>query len=622
VAGLRILSGPISDVDESSALNYDYQNTSIYSCSWGPPDNGEAMEGPNYVIQKAVLNGINNGRGGLGSIFVFASGYGAHHGDQCNFDGYTNSIYSVTVSAVDYKGLHPYYSESCAANLVVAYSSGSGKRITTTDKGTDQCTNSHGGTSAAAPNVVGVIALALEIRPDLSWRDIQYICIVSARMINAEDPDWETTATGRRYSYKYGYGAVDAYAFVNVAKDWKAVKNQTWFETPGVQLANGTMDDEENIMKGGLPIVPGGVNSTFLVTEHMKKAHNFELLEHLNVKVWIAHSRRGDVEVEIVSPKGVKSVLGGSRARDDSDTGYPGWKFMTVKHWGEDPVGQWTIRVSDQNSKNESGRFLGWSMIFWGSAIDSAKTEKYELALLDDTFPPVPEDDKEYEGDEDEDEDPSETSSAPSATKSHSKPTAHLPGDHGDQEGENDKLAFPGQEPTPDEGWFSDMADLVSGRKWFFGAVGAVALFGIGAGVFFWKRRQARMAEYASIPEGEDMPMMAVGAGGRTNSGAPRTKELYDAFGEVSDEDDGVGGSNLRGVRSEGRSPQERLGFHSAFLDDDDPLSTAAPTTGYRDDPDEPERQPEPVERRLVNEREVSPNGSGDGSWEDASTTK
>lgn len=129
VAGVRILSGPISDVDEAAALNYGFQNVSIYSCSWGPPDNGMSMEGPNYLIQKAVVNGINNGRGGKGSIFVFASGNGAAHGDQCNFDGYTNSIYSVTVSAVDYKGLHPYYSEPCAANMIVAYSSGSNHQI-------------------------------------------------------------------------------------------------------------------------------------------------------------------------------------------------------------------------------------------------------------------------------------------------------------------------------------------------------------------------------------------------------------------------------------------------------------------------------------------------------------
>jgi len=129
VAGVRILSGPISDVDEAVALNYGFQNVSIYSCSWGPPDNGQSMEGPGYLIKKAVVNGINKGRNGKGSIFVFASGNGAAQGDQCNFDGYTNSIYSITVAAIDYKGMHPYYSESCAANMIVAYSSGGGQHI-------------------------------------------------------------------------------------------------------------------------------------------------------------------------------------------------------------------------------------------------------------------------------------------------------------------------------------------------------------------------------------------------------------------------------------------------------------------------------------------------------------
>ncbi len=125
VAGIRILSGPITDVDEAAALNFGYQNTSIYSCSWGPADDGRSMEAPSYTVRKAIVNGVQNGRDGKGSVFVFASGNGAYNGDQCNFDGYTNSIYSVTVAAVDYEGKHPYYSELCAANMVVTYSSGS-----------------------------------------------------------------------------------------------------------------------------------------------------------------------------------------------------------------------------------------------------------------------------------------------------------------------------------------------------------------------------------------------------------------------------------------------------------------------------------------------------------------
>lgn len=129
IAGIRILSKLITDADEAVAMNYAYQKNQIYSCSWGPPDDGRSMDAPGILIKRAMLNAVQNGRGGLGSIYVFASGNGAANEDNCNFDGYTNSIYSITVGAIDRKGLHPYYSEKCSAQLVVTYSSGSGDAI-------------------------------------------------------------------------------------------------------------------------------------------------------------------------------------------------------------------------------------------------------------------------------------------------------------------------------------------------------------------------------------------------------------------------------------------------------------------------------------------------------------
>jgi kexin len=129
IAGIRILSKQVTDADEAVAMNYAYQSNQIYSCSWGPPDDGRTMDAPGILIKKAMVNGVQKGRSGKGSIYVFASGNGAASGDNCNFDGYTNSIYSITVGAVDRKGLHPYYSERCSAQLVVTYSSGSGDFI-------------------------------------------------------------------------------------------------------------------------------------------------------------------------------------------------------------------------------------------------------------------------------------------------------------------------------------------------------------------------------------------------------------------------------------------------------------------------------------------------------------
>lgn len=66
------------------------------------------------------------GRHGLGSIFVWASGNGGRDGDSCNCDGYTNSIHTLSISSATEHGLVPWYSEACSSTLAATYSSGSG----------------------------------------------------------------------------------------------------------------------------------------------------------------------------------------------------------------------------------------------------------------------------------------------------------------------------------------------------------------------------------------------------------------------------------------------------------------------------------------------------------------
>jgi kexin len=322
VAGIRILSGPISDEDEALAINYGLQDNDIYSCSWGPPDDGKSMDAPDLIIKKAMQNAIQNGRGGLGSIFVFASGNGASREDNCNFDGYTNSIYSITVGAIDRKGNHPYYSEKCSASLVVTYSSGSGDAIHTTDIGPDSCTSSHGGTSAAAPIGAGLFALALGIRPDLTWRDMQYLCVNTAVPINLDDEDgWQETYIGNKYSHTFAYGKLDAYAFIEAARDWEVVKPQAWFQSPWQQINH--------------PIPQGdqGLASSFQVTEQLLKGANVERLEQVQVTMNVEHQRRGDLSVELISPEGLTSHLSATRRFDEAAQGYLNWTFMSVVHW-------------------------------------------------------------------------------------------------------------------------------------------------------------------------------------------------------------------------------------------------------------------------------------------------
>lgn len=64
------------------------------------------------------------GRKGRGSIFVWASGNGGRSRDHCSCDGYTNSIYTISISSTAESGRKPWYLEECSSTLTTTYSSG------------------------------------------------------------------------------------------------------------------------------------------------------------------------------------------------------------------------------------------------------------------------------------------------------------------------------------------------------------------------------------------------------------------------------------------------------------------------------------------------------------------
>lgn len=54
--------------------------------------------------------------------------------------------------------------------------------------------------------------------------------------------------------------------------------------------------------------------------------------------------QRGNLEIQLTSPDGTESVLLTRRSSDYSQDGLD-WTFMTLKCWGERPVGQWHLSI-------------------------------------------------------------------------------------------------------------------------------------------------------------------------------------------------------------------------------------------------------------------------------------
>lgn len=377
VSGIRILSRVLPSDKEALAMKHAMDLNDIYSCSWGPTDDGKTVAAPANIVRKAMVETVQNGRNGKGLVFVFASGNGALRGDSCNFDGYTNSIFSITVGAIDYQGRHPYYSEACTAVMCVTYSLGGLEHIHTTDlKG--KCTNHHGGTSAAAPLAAGIFALALSANPELTWRDMQHCVLHAAVTVNEDDGDYQMTKLGKKFSSKYGFGKVDAYQLVETAKAWKNVKPWTWMYADKIEV------NQQIVQKGKGTTgeaSPAGdiIRLKTTISEDDLKVMNFAKVEHVTVVLTIHSTRRGATGVRLVSPLGVKSLLATFRNSDHNVSGFTRWTFMLVAHWGEDGLGDWTLEVfADDSSLNDvTIELVDWQLRLWGESDDADKAEKY-----------------------------------------------------------------------------------------------------------------------------------------------------------------------------------------------------------------------------------------------------
>lgn len=289
----------------------------------------------------------------------------------------------------------PWYLEECSSTLATTYSSGTpghDKSVATVDmdarlRPDHICTVEHTGTSASAPLAAGICALALEANPSLTWRDMQYLVVLTSRATPLEkESGWITNGVHRKVSHKFGYGLMDAGALVSLAEKWTTVppqhicKSQEIVEDRPINAAYGTTLD------------------FYMDVDACSNSLNeVQYLEHVQCKISLRFFPRGNLRILLTSPMGTTSTLLFERPRDVVSSNFDDWPFLSVHFWGEKAEGRWHLQVINAGNRhvNQPGVLKKWQLIFYGTSVNpirlrptnGARSTPWKSPLNTFTFP-------------------------------------------------------------------------------------------------------------------------------------------------------------------------------------------------------------------------------------------
>lgn len=200
----------------------------VINNSWGPPDGSPAIAGDEHppeplspLFDEAFSICEREGRGGLGTVIVFAAGNG---NEPVSGDPLAAHPNVVAVGASTDRGVKAMYSDFGPEIDVVAPSDGGGRAIFTTaipstpefppEPGVPEgYTAMFGGTSSAAPVVAGVVGLILSANPALTAAEVRDVLRETAVPI-----DRVRGRYAEEVSPYYGHGLVNAYLAVRRAE--------------------------------------------------------------------------------------------------------------------------------------------------------------------------------------------------------------------------------------------------------------------------------------------------------------------------------------------------------------------------------------------------------------------
>lgn len=193
--------------------------------------------------------------------------------------------------------------------------------------------------------------------PNLTWRDLQHLTVLTSKRNKLHDEvhQWRRNGVGLEFNHLFGYGVLDAGGMVKLAREWKTVPER-------FHCVAGSVQETHKIQSGNKLVLT-------ITTDACQGKDNFvRYLEHVQAVVTVNASRRGDLNINMTSPMGTKSILLSRRPRDDdAKVGFDKWPFMTTHTWGEDPRGTWLLEVGFQGESPQNGVLKEWTLMLHGT---------------------------------------------------------------------------------------------------------------------------------------------------------------------------------------------------------------------------------------------------------------
>lgn len=219
----------------ASGMSWAWQNgADIISNSWGDQGGAYYSNLQSAALENAITNALTLGRGGLGTLVVFAAG---NWSPAMDYPGtFHNDI--TTVGSITSSGARSSFSGYGTKLDVVA----PGSSVLSTLPGNS--TGYKNGTSMATPHASGTLALILSVNPCLTGAQARDILESTCQKITVS---YGTTA-GRpngTWSTQMGYGLIDAYAAVQQAQSSAASSYDLYVKDSSTPFDNG--DEPNNV---------------------------------------------------------------------------------------------------------------------------------------------------------------------------------------------------------------------------------------------------------------------------------------------------------------------------------------------------------------------------------------